>query len=138
MSLLLTIAEVQMNMLRRGGRCSDEDDLMRLEAALSAHKASQRSVQYPATIWDDMALDDQVRVAQARMQRDADKADNEREWRRIRAIGVKATAKRNAAIVAAHDAGVPILELAEASRITRQRVYQIINRREYWLAEMAE
>ena len=70
MSLLLTLAEIQMNMLRRGGRCSDEDDLQRLEAALSAHQASQRSVQYPLTIWDR----EEPYRSQAQMQSDAEKA----------------------------------------------------------------
>ena len=59
-----------MNILKRGGRCTDEDDLQRLEAALSAHKAPQRSVQYPLTIWDR----EEPYRSQAQMQSDAEKA----------------------------------------------------------------
>lgn len=70
MSLLLTLAEIQMNMLRRGGRCSDDADLQSLEAALSAHKTSERSVQYPSTIWDP----EEPHRSQAQMQTDAERA----------------------------------------------------------------
>ena len=81
MSLLLTLAEIQMNMLKRGGRCSDEDDLQRLESALSVHKASQRSVQYPSTIWDEPGsrarplpyCPDEPYRSQAQMQSDAER-----------------------------------------------------------------
>ena len=81
MSLLLTLAEIQMNMLRRAGRADDEYDMQKLGAAIEAHKASQRSVQYPSTIWDEPGsrarplpyCPDEPYRSQAQMQSDAER-----------------------------------------------------------------